>query len=580
MTSTRPAAAPRVGRRVGRHRRPRRARTVPEVGAASGWIAAALMGAVWSAAVFLVLITVWGGPDHVAFGSPDEALTRHAIQQVVRTGSPAVEPPIPDPEGLFAQRLWAVYEGRAIPTHAPFLFFLYAAPERLVEWGRWVVLVFPSLGLGALVSAVALLLPRRKWLALLVPGLGFPLTFRFLKPWENMAAMSAAMAVALLLWVVWYRTRRPGWMYAALAALTVAASIRPDQVHVLFGLSLLWALVATRGPERRWLVVLHLVGGAAVVLGVLVQNAVVTGDPLLPPVYLLQGEPGTEIAGKGLPPGISHAVSLLLPKGIPDPDNVVFQTRKYWWELGPIAFVTVAAVLAFVGSVVVGLVSRRYRLVAGLTATGLLLVGYYLSRINRTDWGAASLDPSIGHSLPRYSAVVYAAVVVGVVYAVSRLPRGLLGLAGSLALAWVAVAGLLYLYEGEVRTSLKDATPLIQTYERYAANLDRAAPADALFYVRFTDKFVWSVRPTAVIPTEPGVEKANIRYGVLADSLARAIADGFRPIVFELTQGEASALEGRLGIHGLELAPWEPGYDQEVVDLLVRWSAWKVVARG
>ncbi len=538
------------------------------------------MGALWSLAAFLVLVSVWGGPDKVAFGSPDEALTRRAIEQVVETGSVAVEPPIPDPEGVFAQRLWASYEGRAIPTHTPFLFYLYAAPERLVDGGRWVVLVLPSLGLGAFVTAIGGLLPRRRWLALFAPGLAFPFTFRFLKPWENMAAMSSLMAIAFMLWVVWYRTGKRGWIYASLAVTTLAASVRPDQVHVVLGLSLLWTALSTRGRERRWLVLLHGVAGFVVVLGVLVENAVVTGDPFLPPVYLLQGEPGTEIAGKDLPPGISQAVSLLLPKGIPDWSNVVFQSRKYWWDLGPIRWVTIGAGLASVVLVVTSIVKRRYVALASGVATVGILALYYLSRINRTDWGASSLDPSIGHSLPRYSAIVYGAAAVVLLYGVSRLPRITPFAVASVATALVSIAGLTYLYDGEVRTSLKDSVPLLQAYEGYAEALDRQAHANAVFYVRFTDKFVWSVRPTAVVPTEPGVEKKTIRYTSLLDSVDRALRAGFRPYVFELRPDEVEALGARLRERGLELVEWNPRYSEDVTSLLVRWSVWEVRSRG
>lgn len=518
----------------------------------------------------LLLTMIWNGPDHTAFGSPDEALTAHAIRQVVETGAPLVRPPISDPEGLFASRLWTSIDERAIPTHTPFLFYMYAAFMRLGPAGSWILFVYPALGLAALVAGTWLLLPRHRWLSLAVPGLAFPLTFRFLKPWENMAAMVATLALVYLAYVLWHRSGRRLWAYTAICLVAIAASIRPDQLHLVFGLSLIWTMTMTKGPERLWLAVLHAFTAFAVVAIFLIENSFVTGDPLLPPVYLLEGQPDTEIAGKNLPPGVAHVVSLLFPKGWPQWSLLVAQVKKYWWALGPVAWVTAGALASLLAWPTR---ARRSRMFGAAIGSLGLLAFYVATRVNATDWGADQAVPSLGHSLPRYAAISFGVAAVGVCVGVVAIRSVALRGLAIVTVLFVSTAGLAYLYDGELRASVSYAARSADAWNRYAAAVDAGVEPDALLYVRFTDKYVWDVRPTAVLPTEPGTAKERLRYADLVASLARAADAGFVPYVFELRPEEAERLTTQLRARGLTLQEWTTTDEANR-----KLSAWKVAA--
>ena len=333
-----------------------------------------------------------------------------------------------------------------------------------------------------------------------------------------------------------------------------------------------------RRHERSWLLSMYALVAVIAVVVFLAENAAVTGDPLIPPVYLLEGTPGAEIAGKELPPGISHVVSLMFPKGIAAWQVISFQTAKYWWYMGPIRFVTIGALVTLLILLVGNATRRRVPIALALLAVFGLMATYFVSRMNTTDWGADQLDPSLGHSLPRYSALIYAVAallaLVGVVKAMqSRRWMAGLGVAGLLVCGWL---GLRYLAEGEVRTSLCDASELVAAYEMYADQLDVDAPDDALFYTRFIDKFVWATRPTALLPTEPGSAREHIDYFSLVRSIESSIGSGFVPGLFELGDDDVRALTPLLDDLGFDLKKSAMGRTAYLDELLIRWEAWVV----
>jgi hypothetical protein len=462
------------------------------------------------------------------------------------------------------------------------LLFVYGAVATIGEAGRWLMLVLPALGLGAFAAAGALLLPRFRWLALTLPGLAFPFTFRFTKPWENMAAMSAVLAFGILFYVIWRNDRRRWALYAHLAAVLVAISIRPDQAHLVGGLSLLGVVVVAKRHERAWLVTTYALMAVVAVGVFLSENLVVTGDPLLPPVYLLEGAAGAEIAGKQLPVGISHVAALVVPKGIAAWDVITSQTSKYWWQLGPMWIVTTGAIATIAVVLVRGITRRRFRTVLVLLAAVALMALFFVSRINTTDWGADQIDPSLGHSLPRYSALLYATTGLTALWGIAKAMTwrrwmAAVGVTGLMLSSWM---GIDYLIDGEVRTSLSDATELIRAYELYADELDAEAPENALFYARFVDKFAWAVRPTALLPTEPGSTREHIDYSSLVRSVEEASAYGYVPVLFELDADDVRILTPLLGDLGFSLTESTMGRTEYLDGILIRWETWVVGPAG
>lgn len=538
-------------------------------------VAGLTAGLVWAVAVFGLLVWIWGGPHRAAFGSPDEALTEYGTRLIVEQGTPYVSAPIPDPEELFVPRLWAKRDGFAVPTHTPAPLYMLAAARRALPGGAWLQLIVPALGLGAAVAAMWLMLPRSRWMANLLPGLAFPWTFRFLKPWENMALLVSLVSIAFLLAILWRRTSRRWLFISSWLFVGLAASVRPDQVHLVVFAAVLLSLATGAGARWTW----TMAAGAGAIAGIafILGNLVITGAPLTPPVYLLESKAGAGVAGRGLPVGVSQLVTVLTPNGIPPAAAVGFHLEKYFFALGPVWFLSVGAVAATaVGGWRRRLAGDRH----GLFLWGLLVAlfgAYTVSRVSTTNWGAAAPEPSLGHSYPRYVSLVYVAMAVTLLYGAVRVlgPNakrfvGFCLLVASLAGAW-------YLYEGELRTSLRDAVPLIHTYEEYRHAVDADLPDNAILYVRFADKFLWSVRPTALLPTEPGAHKEHLKPTALVDSLTRATKLGYAAYVMELKPSELQEADELLRARGFELREVQVGETPNVVELLLRWRTWRMV---
>lgn len=535
-------------------------------------------GLAWALALFALLVWIWGSPNRTTFGSPDEALSQLASRLIVEQGSPSLEAPIPDPEGLFVPRLWAKRGDVAVPTHTPTTPYLLAAARRLLPAGAWFVLVLPALGLGAAVAGTWLLLPRSRWLANLLPGLSFPWTFRFLKPWENMSLLVSFVSIAFLLGVLWHRTRRRSLFVLAWLFVAIAASVRPDQVHLLVIGGLLLSLVSA--ATTRWAWALAAVAAALATTTFLLGNEIVTGSALVPPVYLLERKPGVGLAGRSLPIGLSQLVSLFAPNGIPPRWAISLHIQKYFLSFGTIWVLSLAFLTLLGFAIWRNVRSKNRRRLTLWTLLIILFALYAISRVNTANWGATSPTPSLGHSYPRYIALIYAAMGATVLFLLTRVSKPDLKRFGATVLLVASAAGVWYLYAGEPRTSLKDAVPLIHSYEEYRRTVDAELPTNAILYVRFADKFLWSVRPTAVLPTEPGADKEHLRPELLAASLTRATQAGFAPYVMELTPSELVEVDADLARQHLVLTPVNIGETPTVKRLLLRWKTWKVVPSG
>ncbi len=542
---------------------------------------ALLLGVVVAVAWLYLLVSVWGGPDRVAFGSPDEALTRQATIRIETTGFPHIAAPFDDPEGLFAPRLWVKRGDVAIPTHTPTMPYLLAAAERNVPNGEWLVLLMPALGMGAAVAGLYLSVARYRWLAVLLPGLAFPWTFRLLKPWENMAMFVSIVAIAFLAAAIWRATLTRTWFIASWLLIGTAAAVRPDQILLLIAGATGLFLLAENGPwAKTWVVIMAGLATTIAATAFVVGNLAVTGDPLIPPAYLLRTQPGAGVWGRTLPYGISQMASLVLPNGKPDLGGVLLQARKYLWDLGAIWMLTAFTALAL-ASMAYQLILRgklrRVWLGAFLT---ILAAYFFVSRVSSTNWGAETTKASIGHSLPRYVALLFGGMGVLALHHATSLTNRLWRTTALVGLTVLAFFGGMYLYNGEVRTSLKDAAPLIATYTEYATAVDEDLPANAVIYVRFADKFLWSVRPIGVLPTEPGARKEHVRFEPLVRSLGRALSEGYHPYVMELTNDEKNGLLALLLPRGLALREVSVGETPRVTKLLLRWKTWEVVENG
>lgn len=534
-------------------------------------VAASVAGLLWFLIALFVLMWMWEGPNRTAFGSPDEALTARATQLIAETGTPLATSPYDDPEGLFRTRLWAVTDAGAIPTHPTFLLFAFGLIERAVPGGEWAVLLLPSLGLAAL-GAVGVLVMRR-WYAVgaLLPLFSFPFLYRFTHPWENMAQYSALLAIAALFGLMWFRSRRPIWLYATAGVVLFAAAIRPDQIHILLGLAWLGALLGATKAEAGTATTTYLSVGLVVTTLVLIGNVVVTGDAFTHPFYLLEGPAGTEITGKNLPPPLSNIVSLVLPKGLPEFDLIAFQAGKYFWNMGPVRWVTLGTGAAIIAAVATGLRWRRYRQLGLGLGAALLLILLFVSRINSTDWGAADLTGSVSHSLPRYIALAWIVAGIFVFGVVGRIRSRALGVVTAAAIVAVSFAGGAHLLDGE-RTSISTTAELAGLYQDYADEIDAATLPNAVLYTRFTDKFVWDIRPVAVVPSDLEDPDDAILFDPLAASMRRVIAAGGQPYIFEVTADEVDILRG----YGFSVEPVPMTDNAALRAQLIRWTMYVV----
>ena len=576
--------ARRSGRRSSRARR----KTTPNP-SPSLVLRSLAMGLLASGMIFAVLVAIWKDPGRTGFGSPDEALTQQAIRLMVDEGAPYLYPPFEDPEAVFVPRLWASVGDKAVPTHPPMTYLLYAALGDVTPFGQWVIFVIPSVGFGALLAGVSILLKGRWWLAPLLPGLIFPVTFRFLKPWENMALFVACASVAFLAFVLWRYTGRWLFLWMSWFIGTFAAIVRPDQSYVVLGLLALTTL-AFSGLSIKWhhaLLVL-VPAGISLLAFTLLGNLLVTGDAFSMPVFLLDLDQREPVFGQSLGFPVGFLVGLLAPNGIPAFDVVVAQVEKYAWKLGParmtvLAFgaIVVWEAYRFLRAVVAGTRHNRVRLgVTRYVATilGVALLGWYaVSRITLDVWGASAADPSIGHSIVRYWAVPIAATGIFALMWVGRQNSGLLRNLGIIYLGVASWFGVLYVYRGEARTSLADAVEIIDAYQEYASAMDADLPPKAIIYSRYTDKFLWDVRPLAVLPTESNVEKEDLDVGSLVDSLDRALSSGYTPVVLELAPAEAARLRRAAAPRGIAIVERTYGERPQLRKLLIRWESWEAI---
>ncbi len=519
------------------------------------WRGPALVGGAWALLALVAMVLVFGGPDQAVHQSPDEAAMARAVRLVEASGRPTEPVAFDDPAGLNHQRIWVRADGATLPAYPPVPMLVQGFARR-VPLGDWLLLVLPAAGLGAAVTALGLSLRDRWWLAGLAPGLAFPATYWWLRPWHNTSQMLGMAGLAALAAAVFVRTRRPWAGVATIALATLAAAFRPDQVHLLLGLSLVAGMVAAREPRERWQWLgAHVVAGIAWVGLNVVGNLATTGAALTSSIDLLEFPDEIRSAGQDLPFPLPQLTIILARRGVPDPAAVVEHVRRYLIAWGPILFLTVPAVTGLA----VGAWRTRRRLrtpaVASAWAVTAVLGWYAISRVSSTDFGTKFSGAGMSHSFPRYTALVFVGLAVAAVVGVSRIRMHRTSLVAIGLLAIGAVAGGAYatIDHGDDET-LTWLAGHVDDATAYGDALDAQAPADAFVYVWKSDKHVWHVRPVGLIQVEQPGEAGRVDIVGLAQSSAAALDAGFRPLLTELTTDEARAVQERLADLGLTLA--------------------------
>lgn len=508
------------------------------------------VGLGWFLVAVVALVVIWGSPSRAPHQSPDEAAAAHAMELVADTGRPLLPVAFDDPGGLNHQRLWVRVDGAYTPAYPAGAFYLYGLP-RAVPGGAWLLFLLPAAGLAAYAAATSLVLPREHWLGALVPLLGFPGTYWVLRPWHNMSAAVALTGLGLLAAALAWHRQDHRWSWATVVAAVVASVVRPDQIHLWFGVAFL-ATLAAQPRERglRWTAI-HAAGGAFALGLVMVGNVVVTGDPLTTPIAFLDFPTDIQPAALSLPSPWAEVALILAPRGWPDWANVATQFGKYALRFGPMALVTVGALAA----AVYGLRrtdDRRTRLLA--LGTGALILWFAISRVSATDYGAAFDAPGLSHTYPRYTAFVFLAVAALVVTGVAlirtdRLRRG--AAAGALTVG--LLGGWYALSAPPMEEGLTWLRGHLRGADRLAAALDDAAPDDAFVYSLRADKHLWGERPQGLLQVERPDAPGRIATGAVAASLVAAEAAGYRPVVLELIGDEPQVLDDLLRPEGLRL---------------------------
>jgi hypothetical protein len=177
-------------------------------------------------------------------------------------------------------------------------------------------------------------------------------------------------------------------------------------------------------------------------------------------------------------------------------------------------------------------------------------------------------------SLARYSVIVYTAAAMLVLslatYAISIKRRTALSLLLMIPTVVAGGLGLRHIYSDEPTQSLSWFIGQRSEMESYPEMIDTALPENAILYVRFRDKYVWSSRTVGLLPTEPGPAKRDIEYETLIGSLDKALDSGFIPYLTELTSEEVDDLDEFLEVSGLTLQS----------ELAGSWQVWQVAPVG
>ncbi|HEX9888128.1 MAG TPA: hypothetical protein VGA69_01520 [Nitriliruptorales bacterium] len=512
------------------------------------WVA----GAAWFLLAAGLIVWLFGSPDRTALQAPDEVATARGALLVADHGTPTDPVAFDDPTGLARMRMWVQAGDQHVASVPATAQYVYGLP-RAVPGGAWVAFVLPALGVGALAAGACTVLDRSRWLGALVPGLAFPALYWMLRPWHNVSLELALTGLVVAAFAVFARARRRAWALAGIALATGAALVRPDHVHLLLGLPLVWSVALDPGRWRRW-VGWHAGATVVWVLGVVVGNLATTGQPLVTPVDLLDFPSAVTPVGRDLPFPLPQLLLVLAPRGWPDWSLVADQLGRYWLGLWPAVGVVLSGLVASAWFAVRAWRQRR-PLDLAVTASVLALVWHAISRVSATDLGATAPHGALVHSYPRYTALVYVGfALVAVAAAAGIADRRWRGAAG-VTLAAFALLGVQSMFPAPIQEDgLVALRSVLREADAYAAAVAAQLPPDAIVYSRRVDKYVWGSHPVGTFQDERVPEGVGpVAFDRLPRSFRAAIDAGFAPYLLELTPDLVGPMRDALEPLGLRL---------------------------
>jgi len=440
-----------------------------------------LIAGAWFLSVFAAILWVWG-LNARALVSPDEALNRFAASLLSKHGRPFLALPFPDPEDLAHPRHWVTVGSNAIPSYSPVAIYCYGLLLRLRLLGLLLVPALPASAAAAFAAGTAKLLPEpRKWLCAFAPMLGFPALYWLMRPWMNLSALLICVCWAFYFWASWRNSGEARHLTIAIFAVGAAAAVRPDYAAYLLVITLLFGVAASPAEWRRVTALVFAAGASAVALN-LFLNWLVTGNPLLAAYQIVAArDEGT--SGPGGPLGLLR--QLLVPMGVPEQQMALHYLSKYWLEMGPVAWLTLAQL-----TLVPVLLSKPW-LSRVLYVLGIVvMVCFMLSRMDEDLNGAAQALGMVHHSMPRYWSPVFLLAALPPLLFLGQCKPGRVFVVGTAFIGALALADGYQIYRKEGSSLLVLRTFTVR-WSSVVQALGEDIPSNAMVYSAMHDKVLW-----------------------------------------------------------------------------------------
>jgi hypothetical protein len=507
------------------------------------WRLTLFVGGTWFCIALAAILWSWDGHDPRYFASPDEAIDRKAAELVATSGSPAVELAVDDQEDLRHGRFWVTVGDEAIPAYPPVAYYVQALLLMPPGTGALFVAVLSALGVGAFAGAVCMLGERRRWIALLAPAAAFPAVYWMLRPWMNMSTFLVFLCLALFCWAAWRNQHASRWFIAGAAMVAMCAAVRPDYALFVFGAALIALAADGRSQDRRGYMLTFAAAGALAVALNLGLNALTTGEPLTAAYEIVDERRGGAIAA-GLPGPFSKLGFLLLPYGLPAPDMIIGQLRRYWFDMGPMIVVSLGSIAGVAFLMVRGSSRQRLALAAGLTLCGAFL----LTHLTDTVYGATEPNALLRHSVTRYWTPLYLLAAVPLLMLAMKSAREGIWVSALVVLMAVAVFAGREIYSKQPE-SLNDLRVMQGQHSELVSQWQHVVPANAVVYSYNLDKLLWPHWEIATL-------SQTHDHGITAASMQRALDSGQPVYVVQLrwpTANYADRLAAALASEGLTL---------------------------